>query len=580
MADAEFIEKVKKGYKILDSIVDSWTGYEQREDGEYRFPATMKEIRRSRKKIRKFTILDPGMSYGSGLFERYSEIFTLIQMQEIKLRDFSGDILRKFVRSAAIALFAVLFFVVAGGDTEPKPYDFTPADWVTAAPTTLQVDHHAADHPDKSPVPGMSIPKGVQLTPLSAGAYRYETLAQVRTPDGFTGFVDTLDLAGGRRAVLRSDETLFSDGIAEGTTSALAKGDEVTILARETNKDNRFDIWYRVRLGDGRTGYVKSNMFAYPTTAGLPLLASFGFVTTGSRIEGNFVGHTLEEITPRYGPPLSVYKDARNRIHAYMPQIKMVGDGRVHSGLTLTLEDGVVTDYEFNGRKVNALYAHLPLVGALASFELSRSLQRDYYEADDGPGWLETKLENISNRHWSLMLLVVVAKIAVALGLCILVMALSRILLAPVMMLVALRRSLGNKQVLWINGFLLTVLYYAQLLTFSIMADSTFTGLLLSVPAYIFFIRRHAYYLNHNRCPHCHALETAVDTGTDYVGSTSVKYERFKDEFQYSSYDASSNTQTDHYKLKREEKTVTTLTFKDTLICGECQNSWYNIRIE
>jgi len=587
MKTSDGIQNKKEAAAVLDEMVNSWTKIEKTEEGfENRSPANMKEIRRSRKLLKRCSDL---MKYqvDAQLKEHYDELFGVVQITEMRIGDFKQRLSRRIGVSALVAGFVILMFLFTPGPDITPAFKWDAADWTIATDTALNAgdlgdigtlyDKVAPQNKILAAQPGYKLHKGEQVIPLCSdfnGRW-----VQVRTQNGMIGFIEPVTLTGGRRIVIVGENVqLFSEGLRKGRSYALPVGMKAQFIEERSVPDfagNPQRVPF-IRTDDGRVGYVESYQFAFLLSTSLPQRTpGFIITTTADNVKRRMIGHTLADIRKMYGPADSYMPGPGGTMQAYFKGLNVLENGAVKESSLIKFDrNGLATGLEHIGRLETPMLARLPLIEQYAALEPQRIIQPSYYKDLDSE-WYSRIKDRMTGYHWSTKVLYYVISFSLIVICVVGFASIPRILIDPVMLIIATQRSLNNRWVLRINTALLALVYFVFVMQVCLMSNSLANALCYTAPAFYIFFRRYRKYLEYKRCPHCNALESAIDAGTRYDHSVKVMvHDGYQDVYRGNIGRVAIY---DRYEKKREK---IELHFADQRICAACRKNWEVDRVE
>ncbi|MGE0079560.1 MAG: tetratricopeptide repeat protein [Bacteroidales bacterium] len=550
----------KHAYTLLEKLFDLWTGIEESDGVEYRYPKTVEDIKESDKALRtigKMNIKDKDVK------ARYKELRDVVNYKMKGIPNFKV----KFLTSMIISVIAILalLLVVQFSKFKAPEFSFNQDDWVISENTDLVYDAFVGDY-DKDKKVFKSLYAGTQLTPM---ARKGSWWVQVKTSDGDIGYVYYRAVKGAKNVIVDESTPLLADYKSKTSKDSVRKGDKLTVLGYFKEGKELHENIVKVKTASGKVGFVPYYRLDIPFLNDVPKISqTFIFPTTAENVE-NVSGKSVEEVAAKYGPATSIIKKA-GVIRAFFNQLEFIKDGKKMSGVFFLLgNDGKISGYEVDGTKKVKFVNKLPFADEIRQAEPFDLLSFSFYESKDIH---ITWWENFKTKNWFTKILGWVVQFIIGFLLIFLFFSIPRLIISPFMMLINHFRLLGNGMVLFVNFLLYITIAYIFFVWMALLMNQFFIAALLSLISFGFWWHFHRKNIRYNRCPACHTMNVGLDGGSSYHGrSSSVSwgtYDVYKGKTE-------TSTQITHNYERRDKKTTTyTDHYTDHRECVNCGYEW------
>lgn len=545
-------ETDRQAYDSLEAMFNRWTGTEVRDNVEYRWPKTVKEISESDKalnKIKKAQFKDKRVK------ARYDELRGVVDASLKQVPNYKRKFIRAMVVSLA-AILAMLLLLQIGKYRAPK-FDFDQGDWVLVQSTDLVYDAFVGEngHDKKYFRP---LPAGTQLTPV---ARKGSSWMQVKTGDGSIGYVYYRTLKGSKKAVVDDKTPLYTDYRTKSFTDSIAAGENVTAIDYYKEGKEEHGNIVRIKTSSGKIGFVPYYRLNFPFKDNIPEISqTFIYPTTAANVE-NLVGKNLPELEEKYGPVTSVIASGgKNR--AFFNQLEVIKDGKKYSGIFFALNtDGQASAFEFDNSKKVRFVDKLPLAAKFRQAEPFGLISFSFYSTDNPKmAWWQ----NFKGMNWFTKIVGWIVQFALGLLVVFLFFSIPRLIVNPVMLLISYFRLLDNGLVLFLNFLVYVSATYLFFVWMALLMNQFLTAAILSVITFAVWWYFYKHNIKYNRCPSCHTMNVGLSLGSTYHGRTSSvswgTYDVYKGTTEtstqiirnYERRDKKTTTYTDHYTDHRE----------------------------
>ncbi|HPD95927.1 MAG TPA: tetratricopeptide repeat protein [Tenuifilaceae bacterium] len=550
----------RHAYTSLEKLFDLWTGVEEHDGIEYRYPKTVEDIKESDKALRtigKMHIKDKDVK------ARYKELREVVSYKMKGIPNFG----LKFVTSLIISIIAILalYAVVQFSKYKTPEFKFNQDDWVISENTDLVYDAFVGDYGKDKKV-YKTLYAGTQLTPI---ARKGRWWIQVKTGDGSIGYVYYRAVKGAKNVVVDKTTPLLTDYKTKVSRDSVRKGEKLTVLGYFKEGKELHENIVKVRTASGKVGFVPYYRLDIPFLDDVPKISqTFIFPTTVENIE-KASGKSIDEVAAKYGPVTSIIKKAGEE-RAFFNQLEFIKDGKKMSGVFFILgNDGKILNYEVDATKKVKFVNTLPLADEIRQAEPFDLLSFSFYESKDVKF---TWWENFKAKNWVTKILGWIVQFIIGFLLIFLFFSIPRLIISPLMMLINHFRLLGNGMVLLINFLLYGFIAYIFFVWMALLMNQFFIAALLSLISFGFWWRLYRKNIRYNRCPSCHTMNVGLDRGSTYHGrSSSVTWGT------YDVYKGTTETSTQiiHNYERRDKKTTTyTDHYTDHRECINCGYEW------
>ncbi len=576
--EPELSEEDILAWKKMDEIVDLWARSSLEDGAEYRWPQTYKDVKASKKLLKKVKKID---FKNQAVEDRYNEIKETLDNAKKMIPNSTGKFLRSFLISVA-AVIILLFLGTRNVYKSPK-FDYNKDDWVIRETTELMYYNVQDVKNSKTPY-YHTLYAGTQVEPIA----RWGThLAQVKTSNGYIGFVKFKKLKGVENLTVKEDKPLYTKkellpfytNARKDFADSLKEGQKVRVISMTEGVESRYGDYTLVkfRTDKGKTGYLPYYNLRPDFQYSLPSLSlTFSFPTTRKNIDENVIGAQLENVEFKYGPARSLLK-INNKRTAYFNQINFIDSGKKMSGVFLTLDNGnKVTGYHVARERKVKLYDKLPLAGSIRQQEPFKFLGAGFYRKNFSLKWLD----NFTDLNWFTKIIGWIVRIGIGLFLLFLFFSVTRLVINPVIVLITNFRLLKNKIVLFLNFLIYASAVYIFFVWMSISIDQIFIPLIISVPTFLFWWRVYKNNITYNRCPQCNTMNVALDQGISFMGKSQKVTWGTYDVYKGTTKAYSCTKKIIKYE-RRSKKTIDTIShYRDHRSCIRCGFNWDVLRQE
>lgn len=523
-----------QGFNQLDEYYDSPTGY-------YTFPEN----------------------------EADKRIHPLIQKTEnTQLHQFEGKLYTRFAGLILGLLFvgAAFFWAYEKVDEMPPTLDIPLKAHVQTefSGSSVLSDGETALSP--------RISRGTALLPVAW--YRGDLMVEL--PDGQRGLLPRNTIDRFYNVTIDGGSHIYDDIHGQAFSGRVDEdGAEGIVLSNIDQLDERR---YRVRLDDGRVGYINR----YSIRDGLRQLDIPTINRDNRRIyqidhlNKKLAGADQRQVTRRLGIPASRINDtAAGRTVYLFPNVMIVDQGQRYPRAAVIMQGENVTQVLPQGEPKTVYadqFAATPLIQNLGLPNLY--LQDTPWHVHAGRNWIDDLKDWSAWVGWIVHILVIIIIIALFLVVLYGFFSLPLLLAWPVALFMGTKTKLPNGFInafVWVLMALLFIaFYFASIVTFNIQYGMFILGAYGVVLFFVFlFLTLDATsFINAVRCPDCKIWRCVRDLGSIYLGyDRSVTYEKV-----YTGSSTSGNVRTNYYE--EQPRVSYTYYYQDFFGCRICGSQW------
>lgn len=558
----------QKADDLLQEIFNTWSQINTDDNGlEHRYPASRKEINKTKKLLKKLHALDVN---DSNLNESIGNIEEIITTAESNLPKYKENVITALIFSL-IGIIA-LGFLVSINTYEYPEIKYNPDWFVTVKSTDLVWKPNSDKEEQGDIISKVRIPKGTTLKPIAQiGNYWF----QVETSDGQRGFIPYTLLKGGEKVKAKKTAWTFKK-IGGDIIDTIRPGTIVKVISRKTEKLRyKTENFLKVKLKDGRIRWVVDSYFHKMVFDSIPEInPDYIFPTTIETLQKNIIGDSLSVIENKYGPATSIFKTKKSQ-QLYYRHLRVFNGKYNHKGIIVLFNENDAADsikYLDNGR--GHFYNKIPLVKQLRGLELTKIFNYSFY-VDNIPKlqWWED-FRNYSG--WFTQSMAWVIKMGIFALLLFLFFSMGRMIAGPFMQIFTYTKLFGNSTVLTINFIIILLITYLLYVYIILIADQWFFIGLLAFGTTYFWYSIHSSTVEFDRCPACYTMYAAIDMGTTQDGiSKTVSTEKVDHYVGTSvSHSGYNKVYTKNYLRLTKRTTDVYQNYTENRICKRCYHEW------
>ena len=589
----------------LQEIFDLWSGLSEEEDDFYKWPFTVKEIKRSEEilaEIEKIPLDDPELK------ERFEEMKKLVGNAHKYVPDFKKLLIKASVMLGAVIVILTVFFM--RGDFKTIPFEYDENDWIMAEETPLYFSPFEADSIVARG--GIILRPGDRVKPVSRTA-RY--FIQIETENGDRGYIHFSRVSGAKTGVLNFDAELFSSIEQETSTDSVRAGEKVRIInyhveGNDTRRRGMGGLMLKSRFTeieteDGRRGLIYSTTPTPYNVAEFQIYYGFyGKIPSTGRIyrfpaeyeafAERITGRELEDIEKIYGPAGAVlhYEGAKE---AHFRHIGILTKEQKYQGVFVKFgPDGKAVSFETDLERGRSFPDKLPFAQLLRKAPLYNPVKSAFYYAPVQKGSFELKFEEWTQTNFFVKILLWGLYYLIALFTSFLFLSIPRFILHPFILLSDHCPKLDKEGSIFTDQIMLIIGYYFFILWLSISgyqfgwaaifrsgtlasffdnaSNGFWTYLAVCTLPFGYWIARARKNITYNKCSACRAMDLTSNKGSAYLGESKEVSWGTWDKFKGKS--ESSDTITYYYERRAKKTTEFFDDYKDLRYCNRCGNKW------
>jgi hypothetical protein len=589
----------------LQEIFELWTGISEEGEEFYKWPFTVKEIKRSREilnEIEKIPFDDLLLK------ERFEEMKKLVHKAKSFVPDYPKVLIRASVMLAVIIVLLTVFFMT--GEFKSIPFEYDEKDWIITERVLLK---HSAYVPDSVGSRGGVILKpGDKVKPISRTS---QYSIQVETENGERGYINFSKVSGAKTGILLFDSELFKDMHQQSSKDTVREGEKVRVLnyyleGKDTRRRGMGGLLLKssfseIETQDGRRGFiyfttptiyhVAARQIRHQFIENIPSTGRiYRFPANYTVFENKIIGKNLEEIENIYGPAGSVMR-VDGQKEAHLRHVELVSKDQKYQGVFIKFgPDGKAVSFETDLEHGRNLLDKLPLSGLLRKAALYNPVKQAFYYTSIEKGVFEKKFYEWTEKGFFIKIVLWGLYYILALLASFIFLSIPRFVIHPFILATDHSPKIDKETAIFIDQIMIIVAYYIFVIWLSISGygfgwaaifpssllasfyDNASNGLLvyslLCVLPFAYWIQRARKNISYNKCDACRAMDLATDKGSLFLGASK--------DITWGTHDKlvgrseSSDTIYLYYERRAKKTTEYFNNYKDLRYCERCGNKW------